>query len=199
MRLLRIPREFALFLFNVLLVTLCLLPASAFAQTAATTTVDYTSIVVWILGVIIAVLVAIGLAIFSWVQWLAKKSLGITIDAGYRKTIADYLTNKGNEIGAAVLNAHQFELDVKNPIIAAAGNDAIQRVPDALAHFSVTPATVADWVAKRLVGVLGGMPMFANLPDVPTLVAPGVVSGTVPVQPAPGGVTMIPPVLAPAV
>lgn len=117
-----------------------------------------TAFVVPILGTVI-------MAILSWIAWLVKQKLGIDIQASYLKQVSDFAEHKAGEILAKVSNVAAFDIDVRNPLIAAAANEAMLHIPEALAFLHVTPASVEAFVSHFIVAHLGKL--TSGEPDVP--------------------------------
>lgn len=169
-------------------------PLEALAQAGAptSTSVDFAPTITYLVALALALGGGVILYLGGRVLVVIRKKTGIEIDTKYLNILSEYATNKAGEILGKVLNAKEFVVDVKNPMIATAGNDALARIPDTLKHFGVDKSNAAEWVAKFIAGKLGVMTKDA--PDVPTLpAAEGVVAGTVPAsaaaaQPMAGGV-----------
>lgn len=128
----------------------------ALAQGAPSTTIDFGPLVndyVWpLVGAILTALA--GLAYRKVSAWLTAKT-GVELER-YDDMIRGYLDQaltKAVEYGRSKVGDKPLTIDVRNQIVAAAATYAINRVPDALAHFGITAESLPHLIESRLGGV----------------------------------------------
>lgn len=154
----------------------------ALAQTVTSTaTVDFTPTITLIFNdYVLPILGTVVAALVGWLALLLKNKTGIDIAAGYQKQIDDFVTQQAGGILAKVVSVQHFDISVNNPMIAAASNEALMHVGDALTYLGVTPLNVEAFISKLIVKKLGVL--TANEPDVAPP-ANASVAGTVVVVP----------------
>jgi hypothetical protein len=160
---------------------------AAYAQVAATTTtttISLTPLFTQLMNdYLLPVLGTLVAAVVGWLAMLATKRLGVSISDAMRQQVVDFAEMQAKAILAKVVNTKDFNIDVKNPLIAAAAREAELHVADALRAIGISPAAVIDYVGKLIVAHLGAM--TATEPDHPT--PAGAIAGT---NVAPDGATV---------
>jgi hypothetical protein len=155
------------------LATLILPIAPAFADVA--TSVDVAPAITSLLNEYLNPLVQLlAMAAVGWLAWLANTRLHISISEANRKMAIDWCAREAAAILAKVVNVKEFNIDVKNPLIAAAANAALPHIGDALKGIGITGAAVSDFAAKQIVSRLGDL--TKDTPDAPT--PAGAIPGT---------------------
>jgi len=102
-----------------------------------------------LVGIAVAAVAAFVLKlIYSWT--------GVTVDARHREAIETFLVNQAGALIAKVgdpLKAMTF--DARSQTIAALANEALARIPDAVAYFGLSPDNLAERI-KAKVGLIAG-------------------------------------------
>lgn len=145
-------------LFAAFIVVLAPLPV--LADAAGGTTVDLSGIAGIIVSGIAAGVLWLGRAAVSalvgYIQQRTRLDLDdhtrAYLDAALRRAVT-YAETRIDEAADASLSA----VDLHNVTLAHAVNYVIDRVPDALAHFGITPSSLADMVEARMMTVFGSV------------------------------------------
>lgn len=132
-------------------------PVVAFAQTVTTaspTTVNVGDLIApWLQMLVGAVAILIG-ALLTYVTALIKSKTGIDIEARYRQTLQDALTNAAGLALTKVSNTLADKtLDVHSEVIKDAILYVNKAAPDAILHFGLSPAQIAEKITAK-VGVI---------------------------------------------
>jgi hypothetical protein len=91
---------------------------------------------------------ALILAVLGWAFAVFKQKTGIAIDQGHRDALVRALQNQaGSLIDDGFVRVEGATVTVPNEQLAAAANEIIAVLPDAAAHFGLTP----EYVAKRII------------------------------------------------
>jgi citrate lyase alpha subunit len=115
--------------------------------------IDLTPLITYLLPIVVLVLTGL-------IVWGAKKAVdyftaktGIALNAEARDLI-DAAIKRGIKFAEAELNRQVSRLDpkvtVNHPLVVAAGNYAVQAVPDALIRAGVTPEMLANKILAEL-------------------------------------------------
>ena len=128
----------------VIIASMC----SASAQDAVSTVVDFKPLVDLGLRFLAAIIGVLG----AWAIARVMKLLGVQSDnaLGERLNLA---LEKAIAYGAGAVGAKldgHLSIDVKNEIVASASRYAVDKVPDTIAHFSITPQKLAEMLHARL-------------------------------------------------
>jgi hypothetical protein len=85
-----------------------------------------------------------------------RKKWGVDIDVGEQNKVQSALTNIAAQLIArgAVQVSENGRITVQNADLARAANTVIGRVPDAMAHFNLTPEQVQQRIIEKLPQVL---------------------------------------------
>lgn len=144
-------------------------------------TIDYGQAFGFLQPYVIALASSLFAAILAWISYLLQKYTGIKIDQSQADV---YLRAAKNQ--AASLIADGFvkieqngKVTVSNAALAGAANEMLKAIPDAAAHFNVTP----EAAAKKIVDMVPQVPAAA-----PVVVA-AVTTPATPVAPSPRGVS----------
>lgn len=145
-------------------VSIVLAPFGAQAQTAlapavTSTTLDLSPVLTGLVEALCAVLAALAVPIFwagwGWLQNRFKLSAleiddatRATVDQGLQKALGYGIAQLHAE--AAALTGGGLTIDVKSQILKNAASFALDHIPDALAHFGITPDQLAGMVEARL-------------------------------------------------
>lgn len=149
-------RKFSLFLVSAIamsLLVICALPALAQTQVApASDTVvnmggffdALSPLLLNLAGVVITFLVA-------WLTARITKLTGIQIEGKHREALQSALEN-GVNYGLNQLGRFtgSYDIDVKNKIVAEGIRYVQRSVPDALAHFNLTPERLKELLEAKL-------------------------------------------------
>jgi len=140
------PRFAGAAMFAVGALLLTLFPAHAFADDGTTISVG-----TWWEPYLMSAFGAIVTVFVGFITAFVSKKTGIDIDAGHRDALAKAaMTGIGlavSKIGDAVGGK---SIDVKSEIIARAVTYVQQAVPDALAHFGMTPDKLETFIEGKL-------------------------------------------------
>ena len=144
--------------------SLVLAPLSAQAQavlaSAATSTMlDLAPVLTRLAEALCTILAALAVPIFwagwGWIQNRFKLSAleiddatRATVDQGLEKALGYGIAQLHAE--AAALTGGGLTIDVKSQILKSAASFALDHIPDALAHFGITPDQLAGMVEARL-------------------------------------------------
>jgi hypothetical protein len=108
---------------------------------------------------------ALILAAIGWACTRFQQSTGVTIDQAHRDSLAHALQNQaGSLIADGLVKMEGKTVTVPSAELATAAKEIIQCIPDAAAHFGLTP----DYVAKRIVDMIpqttAGAQIVSNAP-----------------------------------
>ncbi len=134
------------------------LSPAAFAAdaAAASTSIDFQSVATLVLAALAAAVAAIARVGVKALTGYLETKTGIELDASTRAYLNTALDSA---VGWATLKASErlgrqpISIDVKSAVVADAANYLLDRVPDALAHFSLTNADVEQLIEARLTGM----------------------------------------------
>lgn len=111
---------------------------------------------------IIPYLVAAFGAIITALAGMAVKYIhdktGVEIDAGHREAIQTAATNMAALLIKRIEAKVPTDIHVGSQALADAANNAIAAVPDAVAHFGITPENMAEKVTAKATIMLAGAP-----------------------------------------
>jgi hypothetical protein len=97
---------------------------------------------------IVGSLITLGV---GWLLVLLKSKFNLDIDASHRDALQTALTNGAglalNKLGNSLQGK---SIEVGNPAVASAVNLVLKSAPDALAHFGITPESVAQKIVAKL-------------------------------------------------
>lgn len=97
---------------------------------------------------IVGSLITLGV---GWLLVLLKSKFNLDIDASHRDALQSALTNGAglalNKLGNSLQGK---SIEVGNPAVASAVNLVLKSAPDALAHFGITPQSVAEKIVAKL-------------------------------------------------
>lgn len=123
--------------------------SSAFA--ADTGIITGADIAGFIMPTIQAVITALILYGVGWLALLLKTKLGVSIDDSMRASIQTAATNAAGLVLNQLGNQLQGKtIEVGTPFIADAVNYVLKNAPDAVAHFGLTPETIAEKIIALL-------------------------------------------------
>lgn len=134
-------------------------PAFAGTDAAAVTTIDLSGLVQALVSGAATVLTGLGSWALLALRTYIRHKTGIEIDAATRAYL-DHALNNAVSWGAARAERALIgkdgvtDIDLHNATVAAAAQYALDRVPDALAHFGVTPAALETMIEARLATLL---------------------------------------------
>lgn len=120
---------------------------------ASATAIDFGPVILSILGLVGAAITALGgVGLRAFTAYLDRK-IGLQIDTETR----DYLDRAiFNAVGyaqrkiASLPSVEYASIDVGNATVATAATYLLDRVPDALAHFGITEASLRQMIEARL-------------------------------------------------
>ena len=99
----------------------------------------------------------------GWIGVLLKSKLGFDLDANMQKTIQDAAMNAaGSVIARMEGQLGNVAIDVRSPLVKQGVDLLIAKVPDAIAHFGLTP----DELAKIVQGKIGILQASSTAPVV---------------------------------
>lgn len=105
-----------------------------------------------VLGYLIQIIAAALVVVAMWAVKRLGGKLGLDIDARQREVI--YTAIEGavgwGAMQARLKGENLAKVNVKNELIHVAADYLVQRVPDAIRHFKLSPADVEQLVASRL-------------------------------------------------
>lgn len=136
----------------------------------------------WLQYVNAAVSGALALGL-GWLGLILKNKWGIEIDAKQRELLAAFLSRQAASLVAdGFVRVNQLKVLVDHPALIAAAKTALTAIPDALAHFGLTPEKLEAMIVDKIpavpsVAAVAGAQ--ATPPALPT-------SSTVNVKAAPG-------------
>ena len=94
---------------------------------------------------------ALVYAAMGWIFWLLKNKLNINIDAEHRAAFTQAAQRQASSlIAAGAVSVEGKTIHVNNEELAESVNELAAVVPDALAHFGITPKTVGDSASKLI-------------------------------------------------
>ena len=109
----------------------------------------------------VGVIITAGL---GWLGTLLHKKFNIDIDAGARDALTTFLQRQASSLvadGAVKLNGLQVE--VHNPSLAKAANEAITAIPGTLKRFGITPEKVSSVIGDMIVDYVHHVPAVASV------------------------------------
>ena len=99
----------------------------------------------------------------GWIGVLLKSKLGFDLDANMQRTIQDAAMNAaGSVIARMEGQLGNVAIDVRSPLVKQGVDLLIAKVPDAIAHFGLTP----DELAKIVQGKIGILQASSTAPVV---------------------------------
>lgn len=134
----------------------CFLIAGINIAAAQDTTVKVGSLFGWLEPYVRELVGVIVAALLGWVAMTVKAKFGIDIEARHREAIETFLVNQAGALIAKAgdpLKALTF--DARSQTIAALANEALARIPDAVAYFGLSPDNLAERI-KAKVGLIAG-------------------------------------------
>ena len=112
----------------------------------------------WLGPYVNTVVGAVLSALVGWILVIAKSKLNISIDDSMRSALETWLKNQASSLVAAgVVKVEGLKISVPNAYVAAAANTAGTLIPDALAHFGLSP----DVLAAKIVNAIPQVPTVA--------------------------------------
>lgn len=88
----------------------------------------------------------------GWTGMLLKAKLGFDLNANMQKTIQDAAMNAAGSVIARMEGPlGNVKIDVRSPLVKDGVDLLVQKVPEAIAHFGLTP----DELAKMIQGKIG--------------------------------------------
>lgn len=137
-------------IFLLFLVAVLLSPVVALAQ-EANTSVNGGSLFAIVQPYVVELASVIVAFIVAWVSAKVTKLTGIQIEAKHREALQSALQNGVNYgINKAGGWAATKDFDLKNQALAAAVKYVLDSVPDAIAHFGLTPEKLAQLLEAKL-------------------------------------------------
>lgn len=109
--------------------------------------------------VINGVVTALIAALVGWVAIVIKNKFNIDIEARHREAITAFAQRQASSLiamGAVKLDG--VKVEVQNQALADAANKALAAIPDALAFFGITPASIQ----QRIIDLLPKEPAVAQ-------------------------------------
>ncbi len=84
-----------------------------------------------------------------------REKTGKDIEWLHNGTIQRFAENQAGKFLAKFDSINGMAIDVKNPLVATLANEALSRIPDALAYFGITPEAVAARIGGMIVSKIG--------------------------------------------
>jgi hypothetical protein len=99
----------------------------------------------------------------GWVTWLLKTKLNISIDQGHSDALAKFVQGRANSLIAdGFVKMNGLTVNVDNAAVANEANLALTMIPDAVAHFGVTPDQLAAKIKDAIPQVPAGAAIVAS-------------------------------------
>ena len=87
----------------------------------------------------------------TWGAYILKTKWNIDIDASMRDALQSWLLRQAGSLTAAgAVRVQGLQITVGNAAVSAAANLAIREIPDAIAHFGLTPDKLAEMIVDKL-------------------------------------------------
>ena len=97
---------------------------------------------------------AIGAAISALVGWalyLLQSKLKVSIDDSMRDALQTWLQRQASSLVAdGLVKVSGLQVNVASSTLASVANMAIKEIPDAVAHFGLTPDKLAEMIKDKL-------------------------------------------------
>jgi hypothetical protein len=101
---------------------------------------------------------ALIVGVLGFIAAKLKSKWNIDIEAKHREALTTFLTQKASALVAAgAVKLSGVKVEVKNEAVALAANEALRRIPDALAYFGLT----TDMLRQRIIDLLPKEPAVA--------------------------------------
>jgi hypothetical protein len=105
-------------------------------------------------------LIVIGI---GWLSWFFKTKLNINIDQGHADALARFAQGRANSLIAdGFVKMNGLQVTVDNAALASEVNAAATMIPDAVAHFGITPDQLAAKIKDAIPQVPAGAAIVAN-------------------------------------
>lgn len=90
-------------------------------------------------------------ALVGWVLYLVKSKLNISIDDSMRDALQTWLQRQASSLVAdGAVKVRGLKIDVSNQAVADVANLALKEIPDAAAHFGLTPDKLAEMIKDKI-------------------------------------------------
>lgn len=98
-----------------------------------------------------AIVTIVITALVGWVLYLVKSKLNISIDDSMRDALQTWLQRQASSLVAAgAVKVQGLKIDVQNQTLADVANLALKEIPDAVAHFGLTPDKLAAMIQDKI-------------------------------------------------
>lgn len=106
---------------------------------------------------------ALIVAAVGWLGWFFKAKLGINIDQGHADALARFAQGRANSLIAdGMVKMDGLKVNIDSAALANEVNLASTMIPDAVAHFGVTPDQLAAKIKDALPQVPAGAAIIAD-------------------------------------
>ena len=110
-----------------------------------------------------AIVQALVASMIGWVLWLLKTKLNINIDQGHAEALTRFVQGRANSLIAdGFVKMDGAQIQVNSTALASETNLALSMVPDAMAHFGVTPEQLAAKIKDAIPQVPAGAAIMAQ-------------------------------------
>ena len=90
-------------------------------------------------------------ALVGWVLYILKTKLNISIDDSMRDALQTWLQRQASSLVAdGAVKVSGLKIDVKSDAVANVANLALKEIPDAAAHFGLTPDKLAEMIKDKI-------------------------------------------------
>ncbi|WP_109317533.1 hypothetical protein [Pseudovibrio ascidiaceicola] len=119
---------------------------------AASYTIDLAPLADAVMPTLIALLGALVSAALAWAARLLHRYLGVSLDERHRKTLEEIVVSKLRQMltDAYEGNRASMRIHSRSQLVAEVAGYATRKAPDAIRHFKLQPADLAEFVSGRV-------------------------------------------------
>ncbi|SFT43876.1 hypothetical protein SAMN05444141_101556 [Pseudovibrio denitrificans] len=126
--------------------------SAVWAATEDSYTIDLAPLADAIMPTLIALLGALVSAVLAWAGRLLHRYVGVSLDERHRKTLEDIVVSKLRQMltDAYEGNRASMRIHSRSQLVAEVADYAARKAPDAIRHFKLQPAELAEFVSGRV-------------------------------------------------
>jgi hypothetical protein len=130
---------------------LAVIVAATSDYAAAQSTIEGSRVFGWLQPYVETVVSSAILFGVGWLAFILKTKWGIEIDARQREALHTFLSRQAASLVAdGFVKVDGLKIEVKSPALAAAANGAGTAIPEALAHFGLTPEKLQQMIVDKI-------------------------------------------------